>query len=77
MKQKGSVARWLRSAGFLVLALSLFAGCSDDDDNEPLSGLAPDFSLPDVNPNSATHDSSLSPRDYLGAVSAWYFGHST
>jgi|KBSSwiStaDraftv2_1062776.scaffolds.fasta_scaffold1149631_2 hypothetical protein len=38
---------------------------------------APDFSLPDVNPNSATTGKSVSPRMQLGSVSAWYFGHAT
>lgn len=37
----------------------------------------PDFSLPDVNPQSPRSGESVSPRDYLGQVSAWYFGHST
>jgi hypothetical protein len=37
----------------------------------------PDFSLRDVNPNSATTNSDISPRDYLQTVSAWYFGHAT
>ena len=65
-------------AGALVLALALAVGCSDDEENGgPLTGLAPDFSIPDVNPNSATFDSTVSPRDYLSQVSAWYFGHST
>ena len=36
-----------------------------------------DFSLLDTNPTSATYDQLVSPRDYLGQVSAWYFGHST
>jgi len=36
-----------------------------------------DFSLLDVNPTSATYNTMVSPRDYLGQVSAWYFGHST
>jgi hypothetical protein len=34
----------------------------------------PDFALVDVNPDSATHDQSVSPRDYLEQVSGWYFG---
>jgi len=33
-----------------------------------------DFSLPDVNPTSATHGQDVSPRDYEGNVSAFYFG---
>ncbi len=41
------------------------------------SGPMPDFTLPDVNPNSATYGTSISPRDHLGEVTAWYFGHST
>ena len=36
-----------------------------------------DFALLDVNPTSATYNQTVSPRDYLGQVSAWYFGHST
>lgn len=36
-----------------------------------------DFSLVDVNPNSATYNQSISPRQYLGKMSAWYFGHAT
>ncbi len=36
-----------------------------------------DFSLIDVNPTSKTYNQLVSPRDYLGQVSAWYFGHAT
>jgi hypothetical protein len=36
-----------------------------------------DFHLQDVNPASARFGQSVSPRDYLSQVSAWYFGHST
>lgn len=36
-----------------------------------------DFSLTDVNATSATFDTPVSPRDYLGKVSGWYFGHAT
>lgn len=39
--------------------------------------VVPDFSLVDVNPATPTHDQDVSPRDYLGRVSAWYFIHST
>lgn len=60
----------------LVLALSL--GCGDDKPSPPGPGEAmPDFSLLDVNPNSASHDQQVSPRQQLGAISAWYFGHAT
>ena len=37
----------------------------------------PDFSVVDVNAESARYLQAVSPRDYLGQVSAWYFGHST
>lgn len=36
-----------------------------------------DFSLVDTNPTSETFGQEVSPRDYEGKVSAWYFGHST
>jgi hypothetical protein len=39
--------------------------------------LVADFSLIDVNPNSASYNQPVSPRDFLGGVSAWYFGQST
>jgi hypothetical protein len=39
------------------------------------SSVISDFSLVDVNVNSATHAQSLSPRDYLNQVSAYYFGY--
>ena len=40
-------------------------------------GRVADFALLDVNLTSATYNQTVSPRDYLGQVSAWYFGHST
>jgi hypothetical protein len=39
--------------------------------------VAPDFSLPDVNSTSSTYGANVSPRDHLGHVSGWYFGHGT
>jgi len=39
-------------------------------------GVAPDWSLVDVNTASARSTQSVSPSDYRGKVSAWYFGHS-
>lgn len=36
-----------------------------------------DFHLVDVNPSSPRYGHSVSPRDYLQQVSAWYFGHAT
>jgi len=46
--------------------------------NDEASGSEmPDFSLVDVNPNSASAGLVVSPRQDLHKVSAWYFGHAT
>ena len=45
--------------------------------SEPGDDVLPDFSLGDVNPNSSRYQEIVSPRDYLGEISVWYFGHST
>ena len=42
-----------------------------------LTDQAPDFMLIDVNPNSASFEQAVSPRDYLEKVSGWYFAHAT
>jgi hypothetical protein len=68
----------------LVLpALLLLFGCGEDSPSSP-SGPGPDraspvpaFSIPDVNSTSPRFSDMVSPRDYLTAVSAWYFGHAT
>jgi hypothetical protein len=63
---------------WLALA-SVLGACGGKNPVEPLPAqtLVPDFSLPDVNPNSATAGQNVTPRSQLGRVSAWYFGHST
>jgi len=63
-----------------VAVFIVIAGCSETKTTEPgdgFHGLAPDFSLTDVNPTSASHDQSVSPRSHLEKISAWYFGHAT
>ena len=69
------------AAVILSLAVLLGPGCKEDDpvrpEPQPPGGAVPDFSLIDVNPNSARHDEAVSPRDYLGSISAYYFGHAT
>lgn len=35
------------------------------------------FSLIDVNETSETYQQAVSPADYLGQTSGWYFGHAT
>lgn len=47
------------------------------DAPDALAAAVPDFHLVDENPASARYKQQVSPRDYLGQVSAWYFGHST
>ncbi len=52
----------------------------DDSTSEtpvPDAEALPDFSVIDVNANSARYQEEVSPRDYLGQISAWYFGAST
>ncbi len=46
-------------------------------DAAPLDPFVSDFSLRDVNPNSATRDMMISPQRYRGHVSAWYFATAT
>ncbi len=41
------------------------------------SWLAPDFAMPDVNATSPTTDQTVSPRNYIGTVTGWYFGYAT
>ena len=41
------------------------------------SGAMPCFALEDVNPNSTTFGKQVTPRQFLGQISAWYFGHSS
>lgn len=40
-------------------------------------GPKPDFALADVNPSSSSFGRTVTPRDFLGKVSAYYFGYST
>ena len=44
---------------------------------QDIEGRVPDFALIDQNPSSSTFGLAVSPRDYVGQVSAWYFGHAT
>lgn len=62
-----------------LLFLSVLAACAPGPgtDSGFDAGLVADFDLPDQNPNSARSGQSVSPRDYLGDVSGWYFIHST
>jgi hypothetical protein len=61
----------------LVACLAAACGGSGPDSGPDPGTLVADFLLPDVNPNSATFATDVSPRDHLGSVSVWYFGHAT
>lgn len=61
-----------------LAALLSCAACKDDPATPPPTGLVQDFSLRDVNPNSFTLDKeNVSPRRFVGQISAWYFGDAT
>ncbi len=67
---------------FVLLAWA-WAGSGCEDSTKPARRETPavaaesDFHLIDANPNSPRAGQSVSPRDYVGKISAWYFGHST
>ena len=56
--------------------IALVAACSSATP-PPTQNSALDFALMDVNPNSVSTGLMVSPRDFLGGVSAWYFGSAT
>jgi hypothetical protein len=71
-----------RITRFVCLAalcgLLALAGCDDDPPtapkpDEPIA----DFHLYDVNLNSDRYGREVSPRDYLGKTTAWYFSRAT
>ncbi len=61
----------------LTTLVTFLAACGEEDPTVPIGTLVADFSLLDVNPNSASLGDSVSPRGSLGQISAWYFGHAT
>lgn len=69
----------MMNASPLSLLLALGTGCTaaKGSDSGFETGLVSDFSLPDQNPTSPRSGQAISPRDYLGDVSGWYFIHST
>jgi hypothetical protein len=60
-----------------LIPLLLLAACGGGSSGPEGATVAPDFQLPDVNPTSTTFNTAVSPRDYLGGVSAYYFGAAT
>ena len=79
------LANWMRQLERLE-SRQLFAVDGFSGSPETAAVLAPgegeeaqvtDFSLLDTNVNSATYNRPVSPRDYLGQLSVWYFGHAS
>lgn len=58
---------------YATLAALLLAACSSSSAPQA----APAFQLLDVNTTSTTYDTMVSPRDYVGTVTAWYFASVT
>jgi len=73
------LSRGIRLLG-LVLAAAAIPACGGDGggSSSQVFGFepVPDFHLKDKNPNSRTHDKTVSPRDYLGLVPGFYFTHA-
>lgn len=65
----------MRLVSLAVLAAAV--GCSGGGTTPAPDPRVPDFALLDVNSTSATFNQLVSPRDKVGKVSAWYFGHAT
>ena len=65
----------------LLVAGTVLSACSDEEKcsegGNPPSGVMPDFALTDVNHNSPTHNQVVSPRHFLGRISAYYFTETT
>jgi hypothetical protein len=56
----------------------LLASVNDHFDfAEGEESMVPDFEIVDLNPNSASYEEAVSPRDYLQQVSGWYFTYAT
>ncbi len=60
--------RSTRRIALLALPWALLGACRD--------GEVPNFHLIDQNPASRTYAETVSPRDFIGQVSAWYFGNA-
>lgn len=65
-----------------LLAAVALVGCTAGTDSgagsaAPVGEQVADFLLDDLNSTSPRYGDAISPRDYLGEVSGWYFFHST
>lgn len=64
---------FVRHARHLAIAAAAVLLSLPSRASEPV----PDFRLPNVNPNSPRGTNTVSPRDYIQQVSAYYFGDAT
>ena len=48
-----------------------------DDTRNPTTFSLYDFTLPDLNPDSSLYGNDITPSDYLGEVTGWYFIKAT
>ena len=65
-------ARRLRLTSVFVISAVILAGLTARAGEQ-----MPDFARLDVNSTSTTYGHMVSPHDYEGKVSGWYFGHAT
>jgi hypothetical protein len=62
----------------LLLSLAVWVvACQPAVPAQPDGTPVAEFSLRDVNPESPRVGQDVNPRDYVGRVSGWYFGHSS
>lgn len=62
---------------FALLGAACGSATPDPPAPDPSNGPLPVIALADLNPTSATFNTLVSSDDFLGHVSAWYFGHAT
>lgn len=65
-------ARLWRLTGAFVISSVILVGSTTRGGEQ-----MPDFVRMDVNSTSSTYDQMVSPHDYEGKASGWYFGHAT
>lgn len=76
--------RWTRNVRVAVLAMAaafVIPACGGGDKSDSNSASfspqpAKEFALVDRNPNSATYNATVSPKDYTGKVPGFYFTHA-
>lgn len=71
----------MRVRAIAAAVCAVLAACTSAPEKGPVRDLSdgpmPDFALTDVNISSPSYWQEVSPRDYSGQISAWYFGHAT